>query len=446
MRSAGFRFAGRAVAGLAAIWSLAAASPIHAQSAAENAPTPIVVQAIAFSAEGGGKVTLHPHGLGASPAYIHEWCTPGHWLQWTIDVADPGDYQLVLRYGEKFQTAREIKINGEPVKGLESIILSSTGDWQKPRDFTAPAPLPLHAGKNTLRIACLDDHSIWLYQILLIHGGKTIVIDPSRFTAQGGGRVQAIVSDAHGFFTLWDNPGHAFEWTIPHADAGLYHLWVCGATRDVPLRELQVNGEVMPGFQRLHVPCTGDWRNWCCEELPGEIPLNAGRNVLRMTNIEGSLNLTYLRLTSPGKPDILINAIDFTAQEGGKAQIHIPEASFIDNWDRAGQWLEWKLTAAAAGTYTLTLRYTPQLYSTKMESSADLNATPRRFELNGSVVKGLEAYRTPGLGSREWREAQLPMAVRLKAGVNVLKITNLANGPLTLYELRFTPGRPPENP
>jgi hypothetical protein len=307
------------------------------------------------------------------------------------------------------------------------------------KDLKAAAPVPLTAGKHILRITCLDNNSVWLSQIKLVRGEKTIAIDPGKFTGQGGGRAQAIISDARGFFSMWDGKGHALEWTIANAAAGDYTLSLGCASSDVAVRELKINGKVVPGFESFNVPHTGGWRNWCDEELPGKVALQEGRNVLRLTNLEGSLNLTFLRLSAPGKPDIIINAIDLTHDTGPPVQIHAPAASYISGWDRAGQWLEWNFNAAARGEYMVTIRHKPPPDTKHGTAPAD-SASPREFQLNGAAVRGLEAYMMPGTSNtRDWLESVLPVPMTLRAGANVLKITNLKEGALDVYEFRFTP-------
>jgi hypothetical protein len=401
------------------------------RASVEEAPArAIVVKAADFSGQGGGKVVVERPGQGASPTYIHEWCTTGHWLEWTIEKATGGEYELLLKYGAKSQTERQVRINGQAVAGVESVTLSATGDWLRMKELKGGASVPLAPGKNVLRMTCLDHASVYLSAIELRKGDERIVIDPASFTDQGGGRVQAIVSDAAGFFRLWDTKGHALEWTIPEAAAGEYSLTLDYATGDVPVRQLRVNGKASAGLESFSMPYTGGWRNWCAEKLPAKVMLEQGRNVVRMMNIDGSLNVTKLRFTAAGKPEIVINGIDFSGESGGKVQVVAwSRQGYVKGWNK-GQWVEWKVDSPAAGSYTIALRY-----ASTAQSAARLEP-----QLNGKVIPGMETVLLRATRTVvDWREQQLSLPVTLKAGANVLRLKNMDEGEFSLEEIRFVP-------
>jgi hypothetical protein len=390
---------------------------------------PIVIPAISFTAEGGGKVSIRTQEEEVTPAYLHLWHTAGHWLQWTIEGAEAGQYTLTLRYGEKFSTRRELQLDGRPVTGLEGFTLDSTGGWTDWKEVALPARVALQQGQNVLRLTCLDETSLCLAGLTLAAPGrKPLVIDPARFSGQGGGKVQALVSDQGGFFFNWDDKGHWLEWTVDNAPAGQYDVFLRCTTLDRPTREMKVNGEVVKGLESFTIEPSGGWRNWVEVPLPAKAALRAGRNVIRLTNLGGSLNMTSLRLSAPGQGDIIINAVDFTAQEGGKVRVVAQSRhGYFNHWDDKGHWLQWTVNAPVAGRYDVTLRYAAQQQS------------PREVRVNGEAVRGLEAVvldRTPTWN--DWREAKLPAPVTLRQGENLLRLTNLAEGGLNLDEIRLT--------
>jgi hypothetical protein len=294
--------------------STAAPTPSRAAS------PPPVLSAAAFKGEGGYRVIPVTEPM---PAYVHFWSTPGHWLEWTIDGAAAGPYTVTLRYGEKFETRRELRLNGEAVPGLGSVPLPPTGGWAVFKELTLPARVTLGTGRNVLRLTCLDEVSVALSEIRLSSSGrKDIVIPAGAFSGQGGGAAQAVVSDQGGYFFGWDAKGHWLEWVVEAPVAGDYDLYLRYATLEPTERRVEVNGEAVKGLEAVAIDVTGGWRFWVERRLPAAVTLKAGRNVLRLVNPSGhSLNLNGLRLLGPGRQEIYVRAVDFSGQGGGAVSV-----------------------------------------------------------------------------------------------------------------------------
>jgi len=393
----------------------------------------IVVPAISFVGQGGGQVAIRQKGSQVTPAYVHLWYTPGHWLEWTVDVPRAADYRLAVRYGSRFAARRELRVNGEPAKGLEAFTLQRTGGWTAWAEKRLPETFRLKAGRNLIRLTCLDDTSLCLQGMRLAGaepGTPDVAIDPLRFTGQGGGEVQKTVSDDLGYFFMWDKAGHAFEWTVDAPEAGPYDVFLWYAALKPTSRELRVNGRVPDGLDAFPLEPTGDWRYWAEARLPAPVELTRGRNVLRLTNTAGTaLNLSAIRLAGPGGKDILIGAVDYTQQEGGKVrEVRRSRHGSLYLWNDAGHWLEWAVEAPRAGDFRLALRY------------ATRERSPREVQVNGRVVEGMESVTLEPTGDwSAWREARLPARVGLNAGRNLLRMTSLGGGGMNLDEIRLTP-------
>jgi hypothetical protein len=389
----------------------------------------IVVPAISFTGQGGGKVEVHERASEASRPYVHLWFKPGQWIEWTFD-AQAGEYEIVFSYGARYDTRREVKVNGQPVKGLESVVMKNTGGWTAWKDLTLPAKVALKDGRNVLRITCLDDASLCLTRIRLDSGGKPILIDADRFSAQGGGPAQSVLSDEAGYFNMWDAKDHWLEWAVEAPQAGEYEVYLRYAALVPSVRGLQVNGEAGKGLESFPVEASGGWRYWVESKLPAKVGLKQGRNVLRLTNTEAkSLNLTAIRLAGAGGGDLLIRAVDFTGQGGGSVRVYAPSRhGYFNMWNDKGHWLEWTVDAPAAGEYEVKLTY-----STK-------DKAPREVQVNGKVVKGLESVAPPPTGDwKTWKEFPLPGRVTLQKGKNVLRMTPLSEGGLNLDSITLTP-------
>jgi hypothetical protein len=111
----------------------------------------VSLKALDFTGEGGGKVKTKKE-FGS----IYMWNDKDHWLEWTVEVAKEGFYELVVVYGSETASTRRYTLNGQPVKGLEEARLEATGGWQIWEKAALPVALRLQAGRNVLRVANVE--------------------------------------------------------------------------------------------------------------------------------------------------------------------------------------------------------------------------------------------------------------------------------------------------
>ena len=395
----------------------------------------VVIPAVAFSGQGGGTVTLRDREGDVSPGYVHRWFTKGHWLEWTVDAAEAGRYDVALRYSTLFEPRRELRVNGKPADGLEAFRLGPTRRWDVFSRARLPARVTLAKGRNVVRLTCLDEISLCLSELCFSAPGKPdVIIDATDLAGEGGGKVQTILSPRGGYFRQWDAKDHWLEWTLNAMPPGRYDVFLRYATMYESPRRLEVNGQAVPGLEAFVMPLSGGWTNWVEGKLPAPVTLAEGRNVLRMTSVGGmGLNMTAIRLVGPDGKSRLVNATGFSDQGGGRVRVWAPSrhGSFY-GWGGQGHWLEWTVPEARAGDYDVTLRYATQ------------ERGPREMQVNGQIVKGLEGFTLEPTGSwQRWRETALDVRVRLKAGRNVLRLTSLGRGGVNLDEIRLSaPGQP----
>lgn len=423
-----------------------------------QAAATIIVPAVSFVAQGGGRVNVIDKEAEASPSYVHLWNAKGHWLEWTVENAAGGEYDLWLRYAARYPAKREVKINGlaygqglhsaattgmqhpsavanEPdARAVEKLTMHNllpTDSWTTFRDYCVPVRVTLTPGRNVVRLTNTDGRSVCLSRLKLTSGhDKDIVLDGIAFSGQGAGEAQKVVSDGGGFFSMWDAKGHWLEWNVAAPVAGEYDVYLHYASLGQSPRELKVNGEIAKGLESCTLKPSGGWRFWVEGQLPARVTLKQGQNVLRLTNVEGkSLNLAGIRLVGPDKKDILVPATSFTAQGGGQVRAEMPSRhGYINLWNEKDHWLEWNVISPAAGDYSVTLRY-----ATKVRS-------PRQMLVNGETVKGLESFTLDPTGEwRTWRESTLLVPVTLRKGANVVRLTSLGGGGFNLDEIQFVP-------
>jgi len=141
------------------------------------------------------------------------------------------------------------------------------------------------------------------------------IVNAMAFVGEGGGQVRrasnkrGIVGDA---FLGWDAVGHWLEYAFDVPAEGYYHLALVYCTeQEGAERQIAVNGEPVEPEANLVLPSTGgysnnsdDWRLYVASDpadgRPLLIKLRAGRNVIRLTNVNGrSANVNYLAVFSP---------------------------------------------------------------------------------------------------------------------------------------------------
>ena len=286
------------VMALASVMILAAAGIAAAESKV------ITIPAVSFSAQGGGEAAKTEGRQAATEfaeGYVHFWYTKGHWLEWTVEGAKAGSYEVTLQYTAKQGAVRGLAVNGAAAKGLESAVLPRTERWNAWNTFTLPAKVTLTEGRNVLRLTCMDAASAWLNTITLTgQGAEPMVLQAARFSGQGGGAVQVLTPPLLGYVRKCSAKDQWLEWTIEKAAAGTYSVALHYATYDpANATELRVNGEPVAALESFRMASTGDDTNWSQARLPATVTLKEGRNVLRLTRKAGELDLSAIVLTSP---------------------------------------------------------------------------------------------------------------------------------------------------
>ncbi len=126
----------------------------------------ILITAGSFIDQGGGEVQVKPgvrHG-----SFFFMWNAPGHWLEWTVEDAHKGRYEVVLRYATLAQSPRRLSVNGRAVPGLESFELERTDGWEGWTEVSLPVAVELKEGRNTLRFTSLGGAGLNFDEIRLI--------------------------------------------------------------------------------------------------------------------------------------------------------------------------------------------------------------------------------------------------------------------------------------
>ena len=143
----------------------------------------ITIQAEAYTEVTGGEVRVLDRPEASGGKCVSYWEEPGVALTCAFEVAETGEYCLMLGYACQWpDTRRQVSIDGEVVPGLEDVLLPGTGTWSDFGALTFPGPdggrarIPLIAGAHTLTLTNVDSRGLaWDYALL--HGPETLPAD-----------------------------------------------------------------------------------------------------------------------------------------------------------------------------------------------------------------------------------------------------------------------------
>lgn len=125
----------------------------------------VLVQAENLIEQGGGEVTITSKKVGAHGDAFLNWDNRGHWIDYDVEVAHDGYYQVLLKYcREGGPVTRSLQIDGEyPTQFAKRIEMPGTGGWSNGADnwklyrldwplIDKPCFVELKAGKHRLRV------------------------------------------------------------------------------------------------------------------------------------------------------------------------------------------------------------------------------------------------------------------------------------------------------
>jgi hypothetical protein len=236
--------------------------------------------------------------------------------------------------------------------------------------------------------------------------------------------------DMYDDIVVYPAAGEWLEYTIDVATAGTYALVAqVAAVEPGGTFHLELDGVDVTGS--LAVPPTGGWAEWGSAIKSG-VRFPAGRHVLRVAMDSGFDGFSSLRIVSAqvpfgGTPWSLpgtINVADF--DEGGE-QISYHDVTAgckgfcpgrttdVDRWEdivfltTTGEWLEYTVHVAAAGTYTLSVQAGAQ------DGGATFHVAIDGVDVTGPLTM-------PTTGSWSSFQAVTKSGVAVSAGLHVLRL------------------------
>jgi polygalacturonase len=263
-----------------------------------------------------------------------------------------------------------------------------------------------------------------------VNGARIANVNPilaNRYEAESATISQGVLESTHAGYSgtgyvNYDNvAGSYVQWTVNAAAAGTTTLilrYANGTTTDRPM-DISVNGTVVASG--VSFASTGVWTNWQIKRL--RAVLQAGANTIRATatTVNGGPNLDFLETASapaPPPPTTRYEAEDATISQGVVESNHtgFSGTGFVNYTNVAGSYVQWTVTATAAGTATLALRY----------ANGTTTDRPMDISVNGTVIASGVSFPSTGVWDT-WQTATLTAS--LNAGTNTVRATaTTANG------------------
>ncbi|MGW0202484.1 PQQ-dependent sugar dehydrogenase [Nonomuraea sp. NPDC003201] len=257
---------------------------------------------------------------------------------------------------------------------------------------------------------------------------------PTRYEAENATISQGVVESNHagysgtGFVNGDNVAGSYTQWTINAPAAGTATLafrYANGTGADRP-SDIAVNGTTVAAARSF--PATGAWTTWTTITLTAQV--TAGTNTIRATatGAGGNPNWDYLDAEVQSS-----NFTDYQAESGTISQgvVESNHAGFTGsgfvNYDNVtGSYVEFAVSAAAAGTQSLTFRF----------ANGTTTDRPMTIAVNGTAVATARSF--PGTGAwTTWQE--ISVDAPLNAGGNTVRATATTdNGGPNLDRLRVT--------
>ena len=372
---------------------------------------PGIIQAEAFAEQNG--IQFAPsndedgtHGAG--------WIDAGDWLQYNVDVKQAGAFKIEYRVAS-VAGGGSIDLYTGNTK-LLSTPMPSTGGWES--WTTVEEMVTLNAGVQTLKIVA----PIGGFNINWINFSQSSVptipgvIEAESFSKMDGVRTESTTDEGGGENVGWMESGDWLEYVVNVSKGGAYTVKYRVATGSPQGATMQLKSG--PNLlSTVAVPLTGGWQKWT--SIYSTVNLTQGVHTLRLDNTSGAVNLNWIEFSPvqsiapfeiPGK----IEAENYTAMSGMQSEDTEDTGSGKNmGWTDRGDWLEYELNVASAGSYRVDLRVSSQNGNGSLQLKS------------GATVLSTTAIPSTG-GWQEW--TTVSTTVSLPPGKQILRMEVIAGG------------------
>jgi hypothetical protein len=373
------------------------------------------------------------------------------WLEYSIDVAVAGNYQITYRTASGSGVGGSISFESDCVKLTGALATPNTNGWDTYQDATVD--VTLKAGVQKLRI--VSGGGMNLMNLDIQPGGEggedygagcqwtppepddifveaeewTDVIGSPDGTVSIGSTTDSDLSDYVGNFDDGDFMEYAIE--VPAAACYRAEYRVASETGS-PGFELSFDGEEKDSFR---VPPTGGWTNWVTFQRG--IELSEGAQTMRFEAVGDSFNINWFKFNQADPEQCLNDGAITIEAEGFNNSIQMPEGEIGTQgtedeggglnvgWIDGGDWMEYAFTVAEDDYYRVSYRAASQ-------GGSNPGIT---LYLDGNLI---DSTAVPNTGQWQVWQTFEGGVVELLAGEYTLRLATPSGG-FNLNWLKFTP-------
>ena len=341
------------------------------------------------------------------------WTTGSQWFKYTVNVATAGTYTVTFRVASESAISDAFHISSSTGANLSgSVSVPNTGAWQTWTNVTATVSLP--AGQQTLTFN--QDNAGWNLNWFSFasgggspYGGTPVAI-PGEVQAENydlGGQgvaynvtsvngsansyrsdgvdLEATTDTGGGYDLGWTTGGQWFKYTVNVATAGTYTVTFRVASESAISDAFHISNSAGTNLSgSVAVPDTGGWQTWTA--VTATVTLPAGQQTLTFNQDNVGWNLNWFSFASggdspyggtpvaiPGEVQaenydlggqgLAYNVSSVNGSANGYRSDGVDLEATTDTgggydlgWTDAGQWFNYTVNVATAGTYTVTFR------------------------------------------------------------------------------------------
>ena len=413
------------------------------------------------------------------------WTSSGQWFRYTVNVATAGAYTVTFRVAAESAVTDAFHLSNSSGTNLSGAVnVPDTGGWQTWTTVTASVTLP--AGQQILTVN--QDNGGWnIHNVSFAlegeapyggtppaipgtvlaenydTGGQGIAYDVSSVNGTAnsyrsdGVDLETASSPATGNDLGWTTTGQWFNYTVNVATAGTYTVTFEVAAPSAVTDAFHLSNSAGADLTgSVNIPETGGWEDWTT--VTASVTLAAGTQTLTSDQDSPGWNIDWFSFalegggspyggTTPAIPGTVLAENYNTGGQG--VAYNVSSVNGSDNsyrsdgvdlettsapgggndlgWTASGQWFNYTVNVAAAGTYTVTFEI------------AAPSAVSDGFHLSNASGTNLTGpVNVPATGGwQNW--TTVTATVSLPAGQQTLTL-NQDNGGWNIYNFVFVSG------
>ena len=231
------------------------------------------------------------------------WIDAGDWMDYQVNVAAAGTYQLDLRVASQPGGGQLQLRSGNTT--LATVNIPATGGWQSWRTLSVNANLA--AGNQTLRLYASSGgfNLNWVNFAQQSTPSFSAKIEAESYTAMSGVQTESTADAGGGQNVGWIDAGDWMVYPVNIPAAGTYTVQyrVASPNGGGRIRLDKDAGATILG--EIDVPATGGWQTWTT--ISHTLRLEAGQQNLGINAVAGGFNLNWFTISSASSSTLAKN-------------------------------------------------------------------------------------------------------------------------------------------